>query len=76
MKRFKMEIDLETIVESAIEKTIANGLKDDEDIIEDKSTFKIMQAEYRLYGTLFGMNFKKNLEEIFEQVIREEKENL
>lgn len=76
MKKFKMEIDLETIVESAIEKTIANGLKDDEDIIEDKSTFKIMQTEYRLYGALFGMNFKNNLEEIFEQVIREEKENL
>lgn len=72
-----IETDLEKIVEDAIELTIVKGLNDDkEELISDynKDTFYNMQNDYRMYGALFGMNFKKNLEEIFENLI-EGKEN-
>lgn len=79
MNKFIMEIDLETIVDNAIEKTIKEGLIADKDYLinkYDKDTFDKMQIDYRYYSGLFGINFKNNLEEIFKQVIREEKENM
>lgn len=73
-KRVEVEIDFEEIIDSAIEETISKGLNDDKDSIIDlygESSFYEMQIDYRNYGTLFGMNFKQNLEKEFEKVIKE-----
>ena len=74
-----INIDINEILEEAIEQTIKNGLNEDkEEIISDynKDTFYNMQNDYRMYGALFGMNLKKEFSKILEKHINdEEKEN-
>lgn len=73
-RRIELEIDIEEVIDNAIEKTIANGLNaDKEEIISEysKETFNEMQTDYRYYGALFGMNFKENLEKEFEKIVKE-----
>jgi hypothetical protein len=73
-RRLKVEVDLEKIIDNAIEMTIAEGLNaDKEEMISEysKETFDEMQTDYRYYGALFGINFKENLEKEFENIIKE-----
>lgn len=73
-KRVEVEVDFEEIIDSAIERTIVEGLNEDkEEIISeyDKDIFDEMQTDYRYYGALFGMNFKENLEKEFEKIVKE-----
>lgn len=73
-RRIEVEINIEELIDNAIETTIANGLNEDkEEIISEysKETFNEMQTDYRYYGALFGMNFKENLEKEFEKIVKE-----
>lgn len=73
-KRIEIEVDFEEIIDNAIENTIADGLNEDKkEIIStySKETFNEMQTEYRYYGALFGINFKRNLEKEFEKIVKE-----
>lgn len=73
-RRIEVEINIEELIDNAIETTIANGLNEDkEEIISEysKETFNEMQTDYRYYGALFGINFKNNLEEEFEKIVKE-----
>lgn len=73
-RRIEIELNIEDIIDNAIENTIAKGLNEDkEDIIStySKETFDEMQTDYRYYGALFGINFKENLEKEFEKIIKE-----
>lgn len=73
-KRIEIEVDIEELIDNAIEKTIADGLKDDKEyLIEtyDKETYNEMNIDYRNYGTMFSMNFKENLEKELEKIVKE-----
>lgn len=73
-RRIEIELNIEEIIDNAIENTIAKGLNEDKaEIIEEysKETFDEMQTDYRYYGALFGINFKENLEKEFEKIIKE-----
>lgn len=78
MKRRRLEVDLEDVLDAAIERTIAEGLNaDKEELIYtySREAFKEMQTDYRTYGTLFSINLKNNLEKEFEKIFRKDKEN-
>lgn len=78
LKRLKIELNFEKIIDNVLEETIKKGLNEDkQDILEkyNRSTFQEMQRNYRYYGALFGINFKKNLEKEFEKFINNIKED-
>lgn len=75
--RLEIEVDFEKIVDDAIATTISEGLNADrEELIYtySRKDFKEMQDDYRCYGTLFSMNFKRNLEKEIKNIFKEDKE--
>lgn len=74
----KIGLDLDEIMEEAIEITLSKGLNEDKDELEldyDKDTFYETQMNYRMYGALFGMNLKENLKELITNKFNEERED-
>ena len=72
LKRLKIELNFEKIIDNVLEETIKKGLNDDkENILNEygREAFGEMQRDYRRYGALYAINFKKNLENEFKKFI-------
>ena len=57
---------LNELIDKAIERTIADGIKPDEKLVK-KDRYEETEKAYRLFGTWFTINFKSNLVKVLEE---------